>query len=149
MKAAASKEYFFESKNGLHRIAVPLFNLIPASGHELVHHLAILKNNEEILLIYPEGTRSHNETIGTFCYGIGKMHKDSGIPIIPTAIRGTSVLMPKGSKRVKGGTVELIIGTPVQCSGISAQEITEIVEFKVKELFTNTTAVSKQLKTNR
>ncbi len=137
LRIAASRGYFFESKNPLHRLAVNLFNLIPATGHSLIHSLKQLERTSESLLLYPEGTRSRTGEIKPFCSGIGKMHRDSGIPVIPVAIRGNFELMPVGAKWPIPGTVELIIGEPIVSNSMDSAEITKLVESRVRQLNNN------------
>ncbi len=134
LRIAASRKYFFQSKNPLHRLACTLFNLIPASGHDLIHAVHELESNNEILLIYPEGTRSRTGEIARFNIGIGKMHKESEIPIIPVAIRGTNEIMPAGSFWAKKGCIDLIVGEPMVMQNVTAEVITLVVEKTVREL---------------
>jgi len=125
---SASRNYFFESKNLFHRLAVALFNLVPATGHDLIAAAHRIKRTEEILLIYPEGTRSRTGKIAHFCNGIGKIHHESGVPIVPVTIIGTSKLMPVGSRWARAGKIEIIIAEPMISHSLDSAVISDCVE---------------------
>lgn len=58
-------------------------------------------------LIFPEGTRSGNGRLGVFKRGPFFLAMETGAPIVPVAISGTQKLMPKGSTRIRRGTVRV------------------------------------------
>ena len=73
----------------------------------------VLKRGD-ILVIYPEGTRTRTGEIQKAFPGIAKLHLICGVPILPVAIKGTFELMPPGRtfpkiKRI----VEINIGKPL------------------------------------
>lgn len=49
------------------------------------------------LLIFPEGTRTEDGTLGSFHKGAFRIAKDTGARVIPLAIRGTESIMSKGA----------------------------------------------------
>jgi 1-acyl-sn-glycerol-3-phosphate acyltransferase len=69
----------------------------------------------EILVIYPEGTRSKDGKIGEGKTGIAKIYLKTGVPILPVAFKGTFDLMPVGKpfpkiKRI----IKINVGKPLQ-----------------------------------
>lgn len=50
----------------------------------------------EVLIMYPEGTRSRDGKIGKGKTGIAKIHLESKVPILPIAIKGNFEIMPVG-----------------------------------------------------
>jgi len=52
----------------------------------------------EILIFYPEGTRSKDGKIGEGKLGIAKLHLESGVPILPVANKGNFEIMPVGTR---------------------------------------------------
>ncbi|MBI2794337.1 MAG: 1-acyl-sn-glycerol-3-phosphate acyltransferase [Ignavibacteria bacterium] len=66
------------------------------------------------VLLFPEGTRSVDGTVGTFRRGAVTIASDSQTPVIPVSIIGASRVLPARSKRIRGGVVKVIIGVPVQ-----------------------------------
>ncbi len=69
----------------------------------------------EILIMYPEGTRSKNGKIGPGKPGIAKIYLQSGVPILPVCIKGNFEIMPIGKKfpRLKK-IVEIKVGKPLR-----------------------------------
>ena len=65
------------------------------------------------VVIYPEGTRTMDGSIGEFKRGMFFLADKAKADIIPVTLKGTYEIMPMGSSRVRPGTVEMIIGKPV------------------------------------
>ena len=58
-------------------------------------------------LIFPEGTRSGSGRLGVFKRGPFFLAMETGAPVVPVAISGTQKLMPKGSTKIRPGTVRV------------------------------------------
>ena len=78
--------------------------------------------NGDSVLIFPEGTRTRDGNLGPFKKGGFHLAVRAGVPIVPVALRGTRDLMPRGSYRVRAGTVTVIIGEPIPTQGLSEEE---------------------------
>lgn len=65
------------------------------------------------VVIFPEGTRSADGTLGEFKRGGFLLATRSGVPIVPVAIRGSYRILPRDDWRVRPGRVEVIIGNPI------------------------------------
>ncbi|ANU10770.1 hypothetical protein A1A1_17825 [Planococcus antarcticus DSM 14505] len=76
-----------------------------------------LKDGHSIL-IFPEGTRSKGQAMGEFKSGFMRIAKDSGVPIIPIAIHGTSDVMEKNNNRVLPATITVQLLDPVPAERI-------------------------------
>jgi 1-acyl-sn-glycerol-3-phosphate acyltransferase len=48
--------------------------------------------------IYPEGTRSHDGRLYRGKTGVARLALETGVPVIPIAVRGTDVVAPPGKK---------------------------------------------------
>jgi 1-acyl-sn-glycerol-3-phosphate acyltransferase len=48
--------------------------------------------------IYPEGTRSHDGRLYRGRTGVARLALETGVPVIPIAVRGTDVVAPPGKK---------------------------------------------------
>ncbi|MBC7073782.1 1-acyl-sn-glycerol-3-phosphate acyltransferase [Candidatus Parcubacteria bacterium] len=69
----------------------------------------------EILIMYPEGTRSPDGKIHEGKPGIAKLHLETGIPILPVAIKGNFEIMPIGKIFPKfKKIVKINIGKPME-----------------------------------
>ena len=74
------------------------------------------------VLIFPEGTRTRDGSLGPFKKGGFHLAIKAGVPIVPVALRGTRELMPAGSLLLRSGTMTVIIGEPIATVGISDEE---------------------------
>jgi len=73
----------------------------------------VLKKRD-ILIIYPEGTRTRTGEIQKGKFGVAKIYLRTGVPILPVGIKGVFELMPsgKGISKIKK-IVEINIGKPL------------------------------------
>lgn len=65
------------------------------------------------VVIFPEGTRTHDGRLGPFKRGGFLLATRSGVPMVPVAIRGTYLLMSRHDRTVRSGNVEVIVGRPI------------------------------------
>jgi 1-acyl-sn-glycerol-3-phosphate acyltransferase len=68
------------------------------------------------VILFPEGTRSQDGTLGPIRDGIGLVATSTGAPVVPVWIAGTHDILPKGRKhprRVRGDTVVVRFGAPI------------------------------------
>lgn len=104
----------------------------------------------EILIIYPEGTRSKNGKIGEGKTGVAKIYLQTKIPILPVAIKGNFEIMPVGKifpkfkKIVKiniGKSLEFLqefeIAQNLNCQSQEYKEICQKIANKVMEEIKN------------
>jgi len=68
------------------------------------------------IVVFAEGTRSPDGRLLPFKKGGFVMALKAGVPIVPVSIRGGRDVLPKGSLRVKPGTIEVVFGAPIQTS---------------------------------
>ncbi|HEY3989933.1 MAG TPA: lysophospholipid acyltransferase family protein [Acidobacteriaceae bacterium] len=59
------------------------------------------------LVLFPEGTRSRDGSLLPFKKGPFFLAMESGVPVVPVSIAGATELLPKGSTRLKSGTVSV------------------------------------------
>jgi len=59
------------------------------------------------ILIFAEGTRSKNGHLQPLKRGAFYLAIESGAPIVPVAIKGTYKIMPKGSFKIKRGSITI------------------------------------------
>ena len=78
------------------------------------------------VVIYPEGTRSTDGTIGEFRSGALRLARECGVPIVPVALTGTADVLPKGGS-YSPAPMQVRIGEPVDPNTISASQLREQV----------------------
>ncbi|RPI65083.1 MAG: 1-acyl-sn-glycerol-3-phosphate acyltransferase [Ignavibacteriae bacterium] len=69
------------------------------------------------VLVFPEGTRSPDGTLGPFRRGVVAIAVRSGTPVVPVALIGTAAILPARTNRLSGGDVQLVIHAPLSVGG--------------------------------
>lgn len=81
-----------------------------------------LLQDDAIVHIYPEGTRSRSGDIGKGQVGVGRLAYQSRAKVLPVYHEGTQDLLPIGSHRLKvGKRVEVIVGEPLDLTDLYDQ----------------------------
>lgn len=113
---AAAADYFFTSMPRI-AIASVVINALPFDRE--VHfrqslHLCkeLLSNPGNVLILFPEGTRSTTGEIGAFRPGIGLLLAGTNVPVLPCHIAGAFDAWPKGRMLPRPGRLRLMIGAP-------------------------------------
>lgn len=65
--------------------------------------------NGHSILIFPEGTRSKGQGIGSFKSGFMRIAKEANVPVVPIAIQGTSNIMEKNNNKIRAAHVQISI----------------------------------------
>jgi 1-acyl-sn-glycerol-3-phosphate acyltransferase len=79
------------------------------------------------VIIYPEGTRSTDGSIGEFRSGALRLARDCGVPIVPVAVLGTADVLPKGANFISPAPMQIRIGEPIDPNSISGEQLRERV----------------------
>ncbi|MFZ1220315.1 MAG: lysophospholipid acyltransferase family protein [Chthoniobacterales bacterium] len=113
---AAAADYFFKSVPRTW-IATVVANALPfARLNHVRQSLAVcaelLANAGNVLIIFPEGTRSTNGAVQEFKPGIGALLAGRDIPVLPCYLEGAARAWPKGRRLPRPRKVRLIIGAP-------------------------------------
>lgn len=113
---AAAADYFFESVPRIW-VAAVVVNALPFGRQVQVRQsLAmcqhLLENQGNVLIIFPEGTRSTTGSIGKFKPGIGALVTGLDIPVLPCYLAGGFKAWPKGKILPRPVKMRLMIGEP-------------------------------------
>jgi 1-acyl-sn-glycerol-3-phosphate acyltransferase len=113
---AAAKDFFFVSLPRT-AIAAIVVNALPFDRQDNIRQSlslcrAVLDNPGNILLIYPEGTRSTTGAIGEFRPGISLLLAGRELPVVPCYLDGAFHAWPKGVALPRPRKVRLVIGEP-------------------------------------
>jgi 1-acyl-sn-glycerol-3-phosphate acyltransferase len=66
-----------------------------------------------LLLVFPEGTRTRDGTIGPMRAGIGMLAERAAVPIVPVLIDGAYKVWPRGAALPRfGGRIRVLFGRP-------------------------------------
>ncbi len=85
---------------------------------EMQAHLAA----GDLLAMFPEGTRTHDGSVGEFKAGALLAARKAGVPLIPAGIRGSFQVWPRSQKRPGSGRMALRFCPPVQVDEPQALE---------------------------
>jgi 1-acyl-sn-glycerol-3-phosphate acyltransferase len=87
-----------------------------------------IKERGYSFLIFPEGTRSLDGTMGRFRRGGFYLALESGSPILPIVIQGTFEMMPKGEFFVKKGRIRVIFQQPIPVQGYDFDHLPDLMD---------------------
>lgn len=74
------------------------------------------------VIFFPEGTRSPDGSLREFKKGAFVLAIQTGVPVVPLGISGSHAVMPKGSFRIRSGTIRIRVGDPIPTSGWTMSE---------------------------
>lgn len=86
-------------------------------------------------VMFPEGTRTRDGTIGPFKYGAFYLAIQSGRPILPITIRGSFERMRKGKLLPIPGLIQLSIHPAIDPSGHTVESLTEKTRAVIASIF--------------
>lgn len=113
---AAAQDYFFVDIPRL-AVAAVMVNALPFGRQtQLRHNLdlcrQLLANPGNVLILFPEGTRTTTGTVGQFKPGVGLLLAGTDLPVVPCHIEGAFDAWPKGQFLPRPRRVHLTIGQP-------------------------------------
>jgi 1-acyl-sn-glycerol-3-phosphate acyltransferase len=88
-------------------------------GNSVVKKMQRMIAHRASLIIFPEGTRSADGTVGAFKGGVFLVAIDAGLPVVPLSISGTRHVMLKGRLMTCPGDVTLTIHAPMPTAGMT------------------------------
>lgn len=113
---AAAADYFFTN---LPRslVSATLINALPfdresAGADSLDLCAALLREEGNVLVLFPEGTRTITGEIGRFRSGIGRLAAGADLDVLPCHLEGGMRAWPKGKLLPRPGRLHLRIGPP-------------------------------------
>ena len=113
---AAAADYFFKSVPRVW-VAAVVVNALPFARQLHVRQslsicCELLSNPGNILIIFPEGTRSTTGETQDFKSGIGALVAGRNVSVFPCYLDGAFDAWPKGSRFPRPRKVRLIVGSP-------------------------------------
>jgi 1-acyl-sn-glycerol-3-phosphate acyltransferase len=103
-------------------------------GAGILKRMASLVAAARSVIVFPEGTRSIDGTVGRFKGGIFLLAIDSALPVLPVSIARSRFVMTKGRLMVRPAEVSVTIHPPMATTGITrehardfAAEVREVI----------------------
>ncbi len=84
--------------------------------------------NGRSVLIFPEGTRSRDQSVKAFKKGGFVLAVEAGVPIVPVVIHGTWRIMSKNKLMIRPGNVTVEIMPPIDTKDYSRKTKDDLVE---------------------
>lgn len=124
---AAAADYFFQSVPRTF-VAAVVTNALPFARQVHVRRSLsicseLLSDPENILIIFPEGTRSKTGETREFKSGIGVLVAGRDVTVLPCYLQGAFRAWPKGRRLPRPQKVRLIVGAPRNYSSRNANKI--------------------------
>lgn len=98
----------------------------------------------EMVLMFPEGTRSPDGNMQPLKPGFAALAKRGGVPLVPIGIDGAFQAFPRGKKFPRPGRVRIVIGPPIETA--TAQQLDDdalvaLVEERLRECWSEARAL--------
>lgn len=97
-------------------------------GPDIVEKMRRLVSQSHSLIVFPEGTRSVDGTLGRFKRGSFVVALDAQLPVVPVTIVGSRSVMQKGRLMVRPGHVRLIVHEPIPTAGLTREDVTAFAD---------------------
>ncbi len=137
----AAKEYFFSSF-GRRLFSSIFINAIPFDRHQekrksLTACAETLNQPNQVLIMFPEGTRAANGEMQPFKKGIGILTAGTPHPVVPAYIQDAHLAWPKHSLFMRPKKITIIIGEPLSFSSLektaeSYETIASVLQSEVR-----------------
>lgn len=101
---------------------------------ESINEGARILQNSSSMVIFPEGTRSRQDTMGDFKKGSIKLGLKASVPIVPLTICGSYKSYEQNNKFTPS-SIKLVIGKPIYIENLSKEEkknLTEIIKESIQ-----------------
>jgi 1-acyl-sn-glycerol-3-phosphate acyltransferase len=101
---------------------------------ELKHAAGKVKKGLSVV-IFPEGTRSPDGTLGEFKRGMFILAEEAKVKLVPVTVIDTYKILPRNKFEIKGGNVRVIFDKPVEYRRDKnlLNEIRDIIEKNAKQ----------------
>jgi 1-acyl-sn-glycerol-3-phosphate acyltransferase len=102
-------------------------------GAGIVAKMRRLVSEAHSLIVFPEGTRSVDGTVGRFKRGTFIVAIDAHLPVVPISVSGSRHVMKKGRLMVCPADVRVTVHPPISTAGVARDGVTPFAE-RVREI---------------
>lgn len=88
----------------------------------------IIRARKISVVVFPEGGRSPDGSLGEFHEGAAFIAIKAGVPLVPVALIGMFDVLPMGSMHIQPGPVEVRIGDPVPTERLTLKDRSALTE---------------------
>jgi 1-acyl-sn-glycerol-3-phosphate acyltransferase len=78
--------------------------------------------------VFPEGTRSPDDTVRPFKKGSFLLAVEAGVPVVPVSLSGVKRLTPRGLLRLRPGSVRLAVHPAIPTAGRAREDALALAE---------------------
>ena len=100
----------------------------PIAARRSIEEAARRIHSGQSVLLFPEGTRTRDGTMGPFKKGGFHLAIASGATIVPCGIRGSRAVWPKGSPLIHSGAIHVEVGEPISTAGLTDDDRDALLE---------------------
>lgn len=90
-----------------------------SSDREKLHDAVKAVRERVSVVFFAEGSRSEDGVLRPFKKGAAMMALEAQVPLVPAAVAGTHLILQKGSVAIHPRPAALVIGPPLETSGLS------------------------------
>jgi 1-acyl-sn-glycerol-3-phosphate acyltransferase len=94
-------------------------------GAGVVKKMARLVREGHSLIVFPEGTRSTDGSVGRFKGGSFVIALQAGLPVVPISVIGSRHVMFRGELMVRPGRVQVIVHEPIETTNVPREAARE------------------------
>ncbi len=95
--------------------------------------LTLLRKGQR-LLMFPEGTRTRDGSLGPFKRGVAAVAARVGVPVLPVAVAGAREAWPASRVLPRTGRTAVAYGEPMVSRGVDPDELTARLRAEVRRL---------------
>lgn len=100
----------------------------PAAARRSIDRAAQLVRDGRSIVIFPEGTRGDGVSLLPFKKGGFLLAIQSGVPVVPIAVRGSAATLPKHTWFPRSGRIEVRIGGPIETADLGVADKEALAE---------------------
>ncbi len=105
---------------------IPVDRGAKKKAHESLKRVSKRLTKGKCVVIFPEGTRSPDGELHSLKSGAFVIAIESGVPILPVAVKGTFYAGPKSTIRIDPHPIEVRIGPPIITEGLEQKDRNEL-----------------------
>jgi 1-acyl-sn-glycerol-3-phosphate acyltransferase len=95
------------------------------------------------VIIFPEGTRGRGDgTLLPFKKGGFVLAMESGVPIVPLAVRGSRNVLGRHGWQIHGGEIDVLVGAPMPVAGLERDDLMRQVRERLEGMTPGALAAS-------